>query len=319
MRPIIKLSVLSLALTLIYPVAALDLKEGEALVNERCSACHKPGVLGAPKLGVKADWEPRASAGFKVVLEHGLKGFNGMPQKGGAIDVSDEVFEAAVTFMLQGAGVLEIAKSSTAAKTVKQDSVSTASQQPKSKEKALTAKTMQSAEGKGKVKSSLQFNRLMKTADQWNPPPFEDGIHDPDGEGAYALQPPKELFENLPKAPSGNRVNWVKALDDELISPRFDKTDPSKKPFVMDLNIVREVKGFMPDVVYPHKQHTEWLDCSNCHPDIFIPKKGANQISMAGILMGEKCGQCHGKVAFPVSECRLCHSKNKTKPVGIKQ
>jgi c(7)-type cytochrome triheme protein len=67
----------------------------------------------------------------------------------------------------------------------------------------------------------------------------------------------------------------------------------------------------MPDVVYPHKQHTEWLDCSNCHPAIFIPQKGANQISMASILLGQKCGVCHGKVAFPVSECRLCHSRAK--------
>jgi c(7)-type cytochrome triheme protein len=80
----------------------------------------------------------------------------------------------------------------------------------------------------------------------------------------------------------------------------------------MDLNIVREVKGSMPDVVYPHKQHTEWLDCSNCHPAIFIPQKGANQISMAAILLGQKCGVCHGKVAFPVSECRLCHSRKKS-------
>ena len=80
---------------------------------------------------------------------------------------------------------------------------------------------------------------------------------------------------------------------------------------MLDFNIVREVKGSMPDVVYPHKQHTEWLDCSNCHPAIFIPQKGANQISMAAILLGEKCGVCHGKVAFPVSECRLCHSKKK--------
>ena len=79
----------------------------------------------------------------------------------------------------------------------------------------------------------------------------------------------------------------------------------------MDLNIVREVKGSMPDVVYPHKQHTEWLDCSN-YPAIFKPQKGANQISMAGILLGQQCGVCHGKVAFPVSECRLCHSKPKS-------
>ena len=117
----------------------------------------------------------------------------------------------------------------------------------------------------------------------------------------------------MPKSNSGNRVDWVKALDRGDVQPRFDLEDGSKKPIVLDLNIIREVKGSMPDVVYPHKQHTEWLDCSNCHPAIFLPKKGANNISMASILLGEKCGVCHGKVAFPVSDCRKCHSKNKPK------
>jgi len=88
--------------------------------------------------------------------------------------------------------------------------------------------------------------------------------------------------------------------------------NPDANAIVLDLNIVREVKGSMPDVVYPHKQHTQWLDCANCHPAIFIPMKGANNISMASILMGEMCGVCHGTVAFPVSECRRCHSKPKT-------
>jgi c(7)-type cytochrome triheme protein len=115
----------------------------------------------------------------------------------------------------------------------------------------------------------------------------------------------------LPRSPAGNRVDWVKALGEQRITPRADRLDAKAAPIVMDLNIVREVKGSMPDVVYPHKQHTEWLDCSNCHPAIFIPQKGANQISMASILLGQKCGVCHGKVAFPVSECRLCHSKAK--------
>ena len=83
------------------------------------------------------------------------------------------------------------------------------------------------------------------------------------------------------------------------IAPRWDRNDDKAAAVVMDLNIVREVKGSMPDVVYPHKQHTEWLDCSNCHPKIFVPQKGANQISMASILLGQQCGACHGKVAFP--------------------
>jgi len=155
------------------------------------------------------------------------------------------------------------------------------------------------------------FNRLMKPPSERNAPPESDGIHDPTADGTLMLQPPQESFAGLPKSRSGNYVNWSKAIENELVAPRSDIHNPDAQAIVFDLNIVREVKGSMPDVVYPHKQHTQWLDCSNCHPAIFIPMKGANQISMASILMGEKCGVCHGKVAFPVSECRRCHSKPK--------
>jgi c(7)-type cytochrome triheme protein len=156
------------------------------------------------------------------------------------------------------------------------------------------------------------FNRLLRAPGARNRPPAEDGIHDPGNDGTLALQPPLMAFNELTRSNAGNRVDWVKSLGEKKINPRADRLDPKAVPAVMDLNIVREVKGSMPDVVYPHKQHTEWLDCSNCHPAIFKPQKGANQISMASILLGQQCGVCHGKVAFPVSECRLCHSKPKT-------
>lgn len=155
------------------------------------------------------------------------------------------------------------------------------------------------------------FNRLMKPASERNAPPESDGIHDPSADGTLMLQPPREAFDGLPKTRSGNYVDWNRAIDQKLIAPRSDINNPDAMAVVLDLNIVRQVKGSMPDVVYPHKQHTQWLDCANCHPAIFIPMKGANQISMASILMGEKCGVCHGKVAFPVSECRRCHSQPK--------
>ncbi|MGB5079749.1 MAG: c(7)-type cytochrome triheme domain-containing protein, partial [Burkholderiales bacterium] len=155
------------------------------------------------------------------------------------------------------------------------------------------------------------FNRLMAPPAARNLPPWQDGIHDPANGGTTALQPPLASFQALPRSSAGNRVDWVRALGEKRIHPRWEATNPAAEPAVMDLNIVREVKGSMPDVVYPHKQHTEWLDCSNCHPAIFVPQKGANQISMAAILLGQKCGVCHGKVAFPVAECRLCHSRRK--------
>lgn len=161
------------------------------------------------------------------------------------------------------------------------------------------------------TKNPNAFNRLMTPMSERNPPPAEDGIHDPESFGTELLQTPRASFSVLPRSPSGNYVNWTKALDGGDIQPRYDRDDENANPIVMDLNIVREVKGSMPNVVYPHKQHTEWLDCSNCHPALFIPQKGANQISMTQILLGEACGVCHGKVAFPVSECRRCHSQPK--------
>jgi len=156
------------------------------------------------------------------------------------------------------------------------------------------------------------FNRLMRPASARNAPPAEDGIHDPSAYGTSMLQAPRDAFAALPKSTSGNYVNWSRAMEEQLLNPRYDINNPDAPAVVLDLNIVREVKGSMPDVVYPHKAHTEWLDCANCHPAIFIPLKGANQISMASIILGEKCGVCHGKVAFPISECRRCHSRPKS-------
>ncbi|MDH5571362.1 MAG: cytochrome c, class I [Gammaproteobacteria bacterium] len=159
--------------------------------------------------------------------------------------------------------------------------------------------------------SANKFNRLLKNKHTLNNSLSEDGIHDPNNPVTAILQSPHEAFASLPRAKSGNSVDWVKALESEMIKPRSDLYDPELKPLVMDLNIIREVKGSMPDVVFPHKQHTQILDCTNCHPSIFIPQKGANKMSMAKNLMGEMCGVCHGKVAFPLSRCTSCHSKKK--------
>lgn len=157
------------------------------------------------------------------------------------------------------------------------------------------------------------FNRLLKKSiGEQNAPPAKDGIHDPANPGTDLLQWPSEAFADFPKTNDGNNVDWVRALDQGRIRPWTELEDPEAEMFVMDLVIVRQVKGSMPNVVYPHLQHTQWLDCTNCHDEIFVPEKGKNQISMAGILLGQKCGVCHGKVAFPVSDCRRCHAQPKT-------
>lgn len=308
----------------ISPVDAQTEKSGvngEAIVNTTCAACHIAGVLNAPKLGNKTDWQARIDKGIDVLHQNAVKGFQAMPAKGGNPNLSDQEVIAAVDYMLGLVKGAATQKPATASQkdTLAVKKVPDASKpQPETStgRKVVVIKKEQPVVAKKKpVKQSNKgantFNRLMKPPSQRNPPPAKDGIHDPSNQGTHILQHPKEAFGPLVKSNSGNRVDWVKSLEKGALEPRFDRLDPDKKPVVLDLNIVREVKGSMPDVVYPHKQHTEWLDCSNCHPKIFIPKKGANNISMASILLGEKCGVCHGKVAFPVSECRKCHSKNK--------
>lgn len=302
-----RVSVVLLALTV--TAAFADAVKGKFVVDKNCAGCHLPGVMGAPKLANFQDWKARAEQGSSVLIDHAINGFKAMPAKGGNPVLSDDQIRDAVDYFLAKADLAGVAAAAdksaakTKAKAVQATKVSTS-------KKATAASTDKTNLAKKRY-SANQFNRLMKSKSAWNPPPPEDGIHDPDNEGTYILQPPKDAFVGMPSNNFGNHVDWVKALSQEAINPRYDRLDPAKKAFVMDLNIVREVKGSMPDVVYPHKQHTEWLDCSNCHPAIFIPKKGANSISMASILMGEKCGVCHGKVAFPVSECRRCHSKKK--------
>lgn len=164
-----------------------------------------------------------------------------------------------------------------------------------------------------KVSKANTFNRLLKKIEDPNAAPPDDGIHDRANDAVFSLQPPKVAYEGLPTTDFGNHVDWVKALDDGLLNPRYDRVDPDVEPFVMDLDIVRPVKASVPDVVFPHKPHTQWLHCSNCHPKIFIPQRLANTINMSAIILGQKCGVCHGKVSFPpqTSSCKKCHSKPK--------
>jgi c(7)-type cytochrome triheme protein len=120
-------------------------------------------------------------------------------------------------------------------------------------------------------------------------------------------------FDYLPKAKQGY-VDWVQALRQGIIHPKDSLTGDADTPTMppLDFNIIFKAKGDIPDVVYPHLPHTEWLDCRNCHPGIFKMQAGSNPVTMEKIIQGEFCGRCHGKVSFPLSDCSRCHSKPKT-------
>lgn len=303
-----------ICLALAIPGAAVA--DGKATYERTCAGCHATGILGAPRYGNAADWGPRMKNGVAGLYKSALQGTaKGMPPKGGRIDFSDDEVRAAVDYMVAALPALAARKTEKrpepraepkpVAQPVAPAPVAVVPA-PVAKPPAVPAAIRPA------TAEANAFNRLLRPPSQRNLPPTEDGIHDATLDGTHSLQPPRDAFGGWPTSSAGNRVDWVKALGQAKVAPRWDRVDANAQPMVFDLNIVREVKGSMPDVVYPHKQHTEWLDCSNCHPAIFVPQKGANQISMAAILLGKACGTCHGKVAFPVSECRLCHSKKKS-------
>lgn len=142
-------------------------------------------------------------------------------------------------------------------------------------------------------------------------PLANDGIHDPANPAIIKLQDPKESMVEFPKDRRGE-VDWVRALRSGVISPRrsVDGSDYGGREVhqEMDLDIIFTDTQQMPHVRFPHLAHTEWLACSNCHPAIFIPQRGANNISMEKVLKGEYCGRCHDKVSFSLFVCERCHS-----------
>ncbi|GAB4348743.1 MAG: hypothetical protein Kow006_09760 [Gammaproteobacteria bacterium] len=138
-------------------------------------------------------------------------------------------------------------------------------------------------------------------------PLSNDGLHDPTSPAIGILQEPAEALSQLEPDTAGNMVRWVEALAKGQINPRTN-IRPETKVNVLDLDVILPDTGTVPMVLFPHRQHTEWLDCSNCHEKIFASKAGATPMNMFAILQGEYCGRCHGAVSFPLTECNRCHS-----------
>jgi c(7)-type cytochrome triheme protein len=138
---------------------------------------------------------------------------------------------------------------------------------------------------------------------------LKDGNHDPLSPAVELKQNPEQALSLLPPdLPGvGNQVRWVQALREGYIEPRA-KLYPSTEVETLDLGILFVDTASMNFVLFPHRRHTEWLDCKNCHGPIFKDEAGTTPVNMFSVLMGEHCGRCHGAVAFPLTECGRCHS-----------
>jgi cytochrome c5 len=83
------------------PAASAEvLAKGETIYTATCLACHGAGVLGAPKIGDKALWEPRIAKGMDALYASSINGIKMMPARGGNAALKDDEMKAAVDYMV---------------------------------------------------------------------------------------------------------------------------------------------------------------------------------------------------------------------------
>ena len=144
---------------------------------------------------------------------------------------------------------------------------------------------------------------------RWQPL-AKDGVHDPKSPAIGMLQEPRDALAPLAPDTAGNQVRWMEALTSGQIKPRARvESDPPME--LRETEIYLNLKGGTPIVRFPHRQHTLWLDCANCHDGLFRKEVGKTGLDMRKMLQGEQCGVCHGAVAFPLTECNRCHNTSR--------
>jgi len=145
-----------------------------------------------------------------------------------------------------------------------------------------------------------------RTVEQTGP---RDEFYDPGNPAFERLQRAGEALDGMPMDRDG-KMDWMGALRRQAITPR-QRIDGRDREPPLDLDIIMRNTRLMPNVRFPHRAHTEWLACSNCHPSPFAEKAGSTQIRMEDIFRGQFCGKCHDRVAFVTHRnCYRCHSVN---------
>ena len=124
-------------------------------------------------------------------------------------------------------------------------------------------------------------------------------------------------LENLPKPGTlpidkFGEIDWMLLRKQKTHAP-LKEIAPGKKEDTRDSEILFESStGYVKNVLFSHKVHTDQVACSSCHREIFPDVLGATKSTKTEMSQGKSCGACHGKVSFKAAECSRCHSK----PVG---
>ena len=128
----------------------------------------------------------------------------------------------------------------------------------------------------------------------------------------------QKLKETMPGSTYGNKIDWMKAEVDGLITPRDFLQGISLRKNEKMVNSRDEPRTpalpGLPDIIFSHSKHVVWNGCGMCHPDTFALETGKTKMSMKEITEGKFCGRCHGTIAFALNDCTRCHSKPVASP-----
>lgn len=116
----------------------------------------------------------------------------------------------------------------------------------------------------------------------------------------------KKFAKGLPESRYGNQIDWVRAS--EVLDPKYS-LQREEEPLTFDKELSLDARWFnIPPAVFSHEIHGRFLDCANCHPDVFnIKQKTTEHFEMRFILEKAFCGACHLSTAFPLDDCMRCH------------
>uniref|UniRef100_UPI0040485ED5 c-type cytochrome n=1 Tax=Aliarcobacter sp. TaxID=2321116 RepID=UPI0040485ED5 len=77
-----------------------SVKPGQVTYETSCSPCHGNPAIGAPVLGDKDAWAEVMTKGLDKVYHNGINGINGMPPKGGNMDLTDDQMKEVIDYMI---------------------------------------------------------------------------------------------------------------------------------------------------------------------------------------------------------------------------
>lgn len=103
-----RLALLGALVALAFAVTQAHAQEpgyrGIDIFDAVCWACHTEGDDGAPRVGDRAAWEPRAAQGLDALTRNALKGIRGMPPHGGNTSLSRLEIQRAIVYMVNASG-----------------------------------------------------------------------------------------------------------------------------------------------------------------------------------------------------------------------